>query len=128
MNLQQTVSKILNKKVSSQESKDFAAEQYGTLCAFNRELYRKANPPKETRVYVLSSDVDFPFDMSGYEIENWLLYAEAHGRLTDEAEVFVTMCEEQGSVYSLYGFQRAFNIDDETSSSNDYIFITDLAN
>lgn len=40
MNLVQTVSKILGKEVTEDEAKDFALNQYGVLCAFNRK-YRK---------------------------------------------------------------------------------------
>ncbi len=36
MTLQETVSKILNRKVSIEEAKDFANDQYGLLCAYNR--------------------------------------------------------------------------------------------
>ena len=33
-NLQQTVSKLLNRDVSIEEAKEFANDQFGTLCAF----------------------------------------------------------------------------------------------
>ena len=75
---------------------------------------------KEFRVYVLSADA---FDISAYDIENWVLYAEQHNKLTEEAKEFVRIAEEQGSVYSLYGFQMAFNLE-ETVGMNDWIFIT----
>lgn len=38
MNLQKTVSKILKRNVSIDEAKKFAQEQYGVLCAYNRQI------------------------------------------------------------------------------------------
>ena len=78
---------------------------------------------KEFRVYVLSADNDNELKLSGYEIENWNHYQEQHNKLTEEANKFIELCEAEGSVFSLTGFQTAFNLD-ETISLNDYIFIT----
>jgi hypothetical protein len=37
MNLQKTVSKILNREVSLEEAKQFANDQFGTLAAYLRK-------------------------------------------------------------------------------------------
>lgn len=89
------------------------------------ELFMQELQPKETRVYVLSADIDLGFPMSGYEIQNWLSYQENHGKLPPNAELFIEEAEKQGSVYSLYGFHEAFNIE-QSVGNNDYIFITAL--
>jgi len=75
---------------------------------------------KEFRVYILSADA---LDISAYDIENWVLYAEQHNKLTEEAKEFVKIAEEQDSVYSLYGFQMAFNLE-QAVGMNDWVFIT----
>lgn len=116
MNLQETVSKILKREVTIEESKEFALKQFGTLHAY-------INRPREIRAYILSADEDFDFEMSGYEIENWVLYYEQHGKHLDNALAFIERCEEVGSVCSLYGLHSALNIE-EGFGSNDYIFIT----
>jgi hypothetical protein len=79
---------------------------------------------KKPRVYVLNAD-DIPddFNMSGHSIVDWVNYEEQHGKLTDEAERFITLCEEVGNVYSLYGFLEAFNVE-EMIGMNDFVFIT----
>lgn len=96
MNLQQTVSKILNKEVTEQEAMEFALKQYGTLCAFNK--------PKEPRVYVI--------DVSDLE--------KGFNEMTDEE--FINESEKQGTAYSLEGFQNAFN-KEELNISNQVIKI-----
>lgn len=98
MNLKQTVSKILKREVSKQEAMEFALNQYGALMAFiskrlrnEIELDMKANPPKEQRVYVL--------DVNNLEI--------GFEEMTDEQ--YIEECEKQGGIYSIEGFQKAFN-------------------
>jgi len=79
---------------------------------------------KELRAYVINADnIPDDFSMSGHSIMNWVSYEEQHGKLTDEAERFITLCEERGDVYSLYGFLQAFNVD-EMVGMNDFVFIT----
>jgi hypothetical protein len=121
MTLQQTVSVILKKEVTLEEAKDFAANQFGVLTAF----IEKMKEPKEMRVYVMSADYDFDFDISGYEIENWVGYQEQHNKLPSNAEKFIEVCENNGTVYSMYGFHQAFNIE-ESIGTNDYVFITNF--
>lgn len=75
---------------------------------------------KEFRVYLIEAD---DIDTTSYDIENWSLYAERHNKLTEEAEQFITECENIGEVYSLEGFQNACNLED-INISNSYIFIT----
>ena len=41
MNLVQTVSKILNREVTEQEAMEFTRDQFGTLCAFVKQLEKK---------------------------------------------------------------------------------------
>lgn len=93
MDLQQTVSKILDREVSLEEAMQFANEQYGTLCQFNREQDEKVNPKKEKRVYLINLD----------EVE----FDKGYHSLTDEE--FIKISESQGLVYSLNGFQAQFN-------------------
>lgn len=98
MNLVQTVSKILNREVTKEEAMEFTLNQYGVLTTFNREWEAKANPPKEKKVYALNvTDLEIGFE-----------------EMTDDE--FMSLCEEQGGVYSLNGFQSAFN-EEEISSS-----------
>lgn len=86
MNLQQTVSKILGREVSIEEAMQFANEQYGTLCQFNKE--------KRTRVYLINlNNVDLN---------------DHYQALTDEQ--FMDIAEQEGTVYPLKGFADAFNL------------------
>ena len=75
---------------------------------------------KEFRIYILNAD---NINISGYDIEEWNLYQEQHNKLTDDAKEFINEVERIGSVYSLFGFQNAFNIDEEIEL-NDWVFIT----
>lgn len=75
---------------------------------------------KEFRVYLIEADET---DVTSYDIESWGLYAKYHNKLTQEAESFITECENKGQVYSLQGFQEACNLE-EVNISNSYIFIT----
>lgn len=120
MNLENTVSRILKREVSIIEAKDFASTQFGVLTAWLKENLLK---PKEYRVYILDVDIEADFDINAYEVENWVLYQERHEKLTTEAEKFISLCEEQGEVYSLNGFQNALNIED-ININNNFIFIT----
>jgi len=54
MNLQQTVSKILDKEVSIEEAKEFAFYNYGTLCAYNRKLDQKVKGYDEYQFFIFS--------------------------------------------------------------------------
>lgn len=94
-----------------QEVIDLIYDKYNSLLA---------TQPKETRVYLM--DVD-DTHVTSYDIDNWLLYSERHDKLTQDAEHFITECEEIGKVYSLYEFQNACNLD-EINLTNSYIFIT----
>lgn len=62
----------------------------------------------ETRVYVLEVDE---------------LGDKHHSELTDDE--FMSLAEEQGRVYSINGFQEAFNLE-EINSSIDIIRIIDV--
>jgi hypothetical protein len=73
---------------------------------------------KELRVFVLSAD---NINTSAYEIEEWSYWSEE--TLPSEALHFIKLAEENGSVYSLIGFQNAINFE-EVSSENTWIFIT----
>jgi len=113
MNLQETVSKILGREVSTEEAKDFALNQFGVLTSYLRK-------PKEYRVYVLDADCS---KFTSYDIDNWLSYQEIHGKLTDDAKTFISECERVGNVYTLTGFNNASNLE-EINLNNSYIFIT----
>ena len=78
---------------------------------------------KEFRVYVLSVDNDNELNLSGYKIENWSYFEKFEGKLPEEANKFIELCKEEGLVYSLTGFQKAYNLY-QTINLNDYIFIT----
>ena len=79
---------------------------------------------KKQKVYVLNAT---DFKTSAYDIENWALYAEKHNKLLPEALEFIQKAEEQGTAYSIYGFQMAFNLE-ETIGMNDWVFITNCYN
>lgn len=121
MNLVQTVSTILKKQVTLEEAKDFAANQYGVLTAFNKDLEAKLNPDIETRVYILAHEQALGYNKD--DICNWLHYLDHHGSLTDEALHFISACEEEGEVYTLHGFVNACNTQ-QIYFDNKYIFIT----
>jgi len=93
MNLQQTVSKILKREVTIDEAQTFAFEQYGVLTAYNREMDEKFKPKTELRFYVLDTQ-DISID-KGFE------------ELTEDE--WVLECERQGRIYTINGFQNAFN-------------------
>lgn len=99
MNLTQTVSKILGREVTEQEAMEFALNQYGVLTTFNREWEARTNPTKEIRVYAI--DVTL-MDIGAED-------------LTDEE--YFEECEKQGGVYSLAGFEKAFNQEEINSST-----------
>ena len=69
MNLQQTVSKILGKEVSLEEAKEFALYNYGTLCAYNRELDQKVKGYTEyqfflfSQLFMIELDCEEPYDL-----------------------------------------------------------------
>lgn len=120
MNLENVVSKIKGREVTIEEAKDFASTQFGVFTTWLKENILK---PKEYRVYVLDASTEFDFGMSGYEIENWVLYQEQHNRLLENAEKFISKCEEEGEVYSLHSFQNALNLED-ININYVYVFIT----
>lgn len=78
---------------------------------------------KEYRAYVLDASVagEKIYNISGYLIDNWGEYK----KLPKEALLFIQMCEEQGTVYSLKGLMTAINITEDVGN-NDYVFITNL--
>lgn len=120
MNLQQTVSKILGREVSLEEAMNFANEQYGVLCQYNREFDKKANPKKETRVYVVSVD---DITTTAYDIQNWKDFERHHNQLLNETKEFIKVAEELGNVYTLEGFQNALNLE-ELFLDNSWVYIT----
>ena len=73
---------------------------------------------KETRVYVCSID-EYPDLFNNINIATW----NNEDELSFEAIDFINKAEHSGRVYSLEGFQNAFN-DEEISDVNDFIFIT----
>jgi hypothetical protein len=87
--------------------------------------FKNTEMQKEIRFYVLDATKagEMFAKMSGYELENWKLYEEHHGKLTDEAEHFISACEQEGTVYSAVGFMNAINIE-ETIGANDYVYVT----
>ena len=83
-------------------------------------LVSEFNRPKEYRVYVLSAD---NIMTSGYDIEEWVNYQERYNSLHEDAKSFIEVCKDKGEVYSLIGFQYAYNVD-ECIVANDWVFIT----
>ena len=75
---------------------------------------------KEFRVYILSAD---NFDTNGYEIENWKAFEQETNRLDDKTLEFISVCKEEGVVYSLNGFQNALNRK-EINITNKLVYIT----
>jgi len=77
---------------------------------------------KEFKVYVVSSmddELDKLTNISGDEIEDW----NNEPNLPEDAIKFIEIAKKNGLVYSLQGFQDAFNFE-EISTSSHYIFIT----
>lgn len=85
---------------------------------------------KEVKVFVVNADNPHLDDqvfsdrgsMTGYSIDIW--NDEYTNQLPDDAMRFIEIAEELGTVYSLKGFQVAFNITEDICF-NDYVFITD---
>lgn len=85
---------------------------------------------KETRVYVCPIEEPYfkfikeinipPNDCGANMLERW---SENEGDLPPEALEFITLCEENGSVYSLQGFQFAINRD-YINLTESYVFFT----
>jgi len=77
---------------------------------------------KELRVYVLSAENDF--EVYADKLDSWSLCQEEHNTLPEEAKQYIDICETEGTVYSLRGFQMAVNMGE--ICYNDWIFITNL--
>ncbi len=108
MNLQETVSKLSKKEVSLEFAKEFANTQFGTLTAYLK--------PKEIKVFVCDLDmIEAISNVNAESISNW------DGN-EDEAKEFIEVAKQEGSVYSLEGFQNTINNDVNFSES--YVFIT----
>ncbi len=72
---------------------------------------------KETKVFVCDLDmIENISNVNAESISNW-------GGNEDEAKEFMEIAEQEGSVYSLAGFQNALN-KEEICSLSTYIFIT----
>jgi hypothetical protein len=79
---------------------------------------------KELRVYWVSEYEEFEnFTPSEQEIDNWDSYQEQHPStlLPKNASDFIERAETRGNVYSLRGFQEAYNND---MLNIGFIFIT----
>lgn len=77
--------------------------------------------PKETRVYVVNTD-NFSVD-GAYEIEEWKNYEKCGDALPEKAHKFMEFAEQEGTVFTLDGFENAINFE-ELSCENNWIFIT----
>ena len=84
-------------------------------------IIKTGEAPKEVRVFVLSAN-EIQID-GGYAIDSWNDYEQAGDPLPEEAQKFIKLAEEKGTVYSLKGFMVAYNINEEVGA-NDYVFIT----
>jgi len=96
-------------------------KNYGNNYHVDKAQYLKN---KEIRVYVLSADNDNELNLSSHKIESWSFFEKFEGKLPEEAEKFIELCEIEGSVYSLIGFQTTFNSDDTISNLSNFMFIT----
>jgi hypothetical protein len=123
MNLQQTVSRILGREVSIEEAKNFANDQYGVLCQFNREWEQKVAPEKEVRIY-LCDTTDFE-EETGLNIQGYLETDSWTGK-EEKVQKFIEHAENTGRVYSLKGFQEAVNQQYEDNLTNSFIFIGEI--
>lgn len=80
---------------------------------------------KEFRVYFLDMDniTESLENASSTSIDNWKEFEKINGKLSKEAEEFITHCEYLGNVVTLDKFQSYFN-GNEISTDNFYIYIT----
>lgn len=121
MNLVQTVYKILGKEVTEDEAKDFALNQYGVLCAFNRKWEEHVRDVKEPMVFLCDAN-DFNSE-TGLEIEGYLETGTWDGT-EDKAKEFMNHARENERAYTLKGFQEAINQQYEDNLMGSFIFIT----
>lgn len=77
---------------------------------------------QEYRVYVLETDTPGVY-ISGYDLENWKNYEDEKSELLEEAKEFISLCEQNGGVYSLTGFMDALNFE-EVNVDNLWVYIT----
>ena len=115
MNLQQTVEEILGRSVSQSEAEKFANEQFGLLSTYLK--------PKEMRFYVLPVD-EYLLDIYVQRINEWKNFELKNGVLHKDAEEFITLCEQEGTVYSLDGFVTLCNNGGE-EIGNSWLYNTD---
>lgn len=121
MNLIQTVSKILGREVSEDEAKNFALNQYGVLCAFNKKWEEKVKDEKDPMVFLC--------DVNGFNEETELyikgyLETDSWDGTEEKAKKFMEHARDSGQAYTLKGFQEAVNQQYEDNLSNSFIFIT----
>lgn len=88
--------------------KELTQKEYNTMYNI---LYYGNNPKTETRVYVVNID---EFDMD--------TEVARPGAEDFDEELFIERAEEEGRVYTLSGFQEAFN-NEQISDVCDYILI-----
>ena len=89
---------------------------------------QKVDAPKFLRgemfAYVLANDIVGGTDISVFHLNEWA-HEVRDGVIPEKAAKYIAMCEERGSVYSLIGFQVAFNITGDIGE-DDYVFFCDL--
>lgn len=74
-------------------------------------------------VYTLDASTATELDIDGHKIEAWVDYEIRNNRLTDEAEMFIKMCYEKGTIYSLKSFVESINLN-EINTDNMWVYIT----
>lgn len=82
---------------------------------------------KEYRVYLYEFHIDSDSDdyfFNAESVENFYLYEEHHNKLNQQAEMFIELCEKDGTVYSLSQFCEELN-NDRLNTDNFVFYITD---
>lgn len=73
---------------------------------------------KEFRVFIVNN---LDYDEVSRPTSDWF----KDGKPSEEALIFMELAEDEGRVYSLQGFQEAFNSGTELSEEVDFVLITD---
>jgi len=82
---------------------------------------------KEHRVYLYEFHIDSDSDddfFNAESVENFYLYEGYHNKLNPQAERFIELCEQEGTVYSLSQFCEELN-NDRLNTDNFVFYITD---
>lgn len=74
-------------------------------------------------VYTLDANLETELDISGHKISAWVDYEIKNNKLADKAKMFISLCKQKGTVYSLETFVELVNLN-EIDIDNTWVYIT----